>query len=1569
MGMSNWSAPIRDFLVGLPHTGHAGFEGLVTRLCEAATGQQFRLSGSGRQQGQDARSEPGTGNRIKIEAKHYDKSNLNLRVLLAEIAEATAPGTSVDLWVLGASCPVMDQHAKSLEEFALDRGVEVLILDRSTEGLERLWVLMAAHHEAVETWAAHHHGGLDMTPVVTALGRVKSDARFETARAALVCKLKGTALGYDDARQRAHVRLRRVLADKGRSTASFNQDLAVLADDARRVNRANISQGLDAWWEASTTTIRRAAVLGEEGTGKTWAAMSWICERLERGGMPIVLPFSAAVEAISATDTIVTLLPRLLLAWTGVGTELLWSRRLSRWVEEGGASGPLILLVADGLNEKASQKWPSFFRSLAAPEWGGKIAVLVTDRPGHWRPNCARSGLVQFQEVEIKGYTDQELSEALGSSGISIDDIPEALLPLIRKPRYCELVIQHFNDMKEHDDFTIERLIYLDTEHRCMSRPDHPLNPDEMTTVIRNLARHYRESPTFELSEISNLIPHSDPSQDIYEEIRSGGLLERQEGSGAKFKVERTRLVFGLGMLLADDVRKHVESGIDSTSIREAIQRWFEPHPDMDLKVEIAGSGLFHALLDSEFSAAGRRELIGYWLGLRNWEDHAQKAFVDYVVRCPADFVAVVEEFWSSEMDRGAAQEFLATAFLKHRDDERVQPALVLAVKRWMGFVHPEGQPLMGHDEERRQTLRNEIAERVGRQLEIGELVVAGERLTVIEDSALLRLSRFGFLIMSGGDRRPFINALVPWAVASAVMGMAFEAEVVNWVVRLSDENIEPSLLAEAERLIERNEPVALKAANILLWRVGTPASKELREDHPAPESVHTAQSREEHRKDPCTSFYAWTDEECARCLDREDVPPHVLIQKAGNRLLDPDFSIPKSLIDRAGDRLPDPMKIRNHMSRSVEDLTLEQSKFLLAAHAPEVIANFARSVVRTMPTREVLGQRMLALVLPEISLILQEPEVNAVLKTLNQLRATAGRWPSLDEERKECEEATAEGFGFLGIFPSLEPDDALSSLLDRPLEALDWLQLQNWFEPLSAESFAESIEHLHSTSEPRTLVRMLWFLSASTPELSEKDVNRVVELACHDDWHVRAAAMQFACLINDNSLCKQIVQLNHNFVDIKPWWEMHWGTHLLMECAGDLPFDDVARRMHPSTAGFLLETRGNKPEEILIYAETLDKVLSRIIGANDPETVTSLPPIRVLDGTNSLDDAYPDFAEDETDSIKLRSFSASWTSGRSEPRFEEFFENFGKDASEEWNRREKERVETIIEAWGSDAFQWYGRRFSHSALNQICRLRPDLVKRWVEPALGQGAEARTDRMRIDSFLAQLSAAVFEHIPALGLALWQAMADQTHGGIVFDAAIPAFEAPDNPETEQARRIVLDAAWDDESLSRIAYFADQFGRQTWTSTTVEELLEAEQLWKRAKALTLASYTCITEEDFDKYVTRAEVENTWLDSQMAFLRDNVRMNLFAQHWYRQFIEADDWDVAWASFELTLKCADRRFYVWRRNYEESSADHIDKKLRFVEARNQRIDRDLKRDKKRQDTLFGIKIERGEILPFTSF
>ncbi len=340
---------IHQFLTALKDTGAAGFEGLVAALCDASTGQRFRISASGPQEGQDVRSEPGMGNLIKVEAKHYREPKLSLRELEWELAQAALAPSGVDLWVLTASCRVNDEHAKKLEANARELDIEVLFLDMGNEGLPRLAVLMAAFPEAVESWVSLHCIAVALAPLQAALAAVRSDPQFARVEEQLTGKLKSTLLGYEDARQRAKRRLLSVMADRGDCVARFNQDVALRAQGARLINRQSISDAFQIWWNSGSPSHKRAVALGEEGAGKTWAAMAWALSVVEANAMPLFVPFNAYVSAIGENESLETFLPKLLADWTQTGTAESWTGRLRRWLSLP-SDRPIIVLFADGLN-------------------------------------------------------------------------------------------------------------------------------------------------------------------------------------------------------------------------------------------------------------------------------------------------------------------------------------------------------------------------------------------------------------------------------------------------------------------------------------------------------------------------------------------------------------------------------------------------------------------------------------------------------------------------------------------------------------------------------------------------------------------------------------------------------------------------------------------------------------------------------------------------------------------------------------------------------------------------------------------------------------------------------------------------------------------------------------------------------------------------------------------------------------------------------------------------------------------------------------------------------------------
>lgn len=65
------------------------------------------------------------------------------------------------------------------------------------------------------------------------------------------------------------------------------------------------------------------------------------------------------------------------------------------------------------------------------------------------------------------------------------------------------------------------------------------------------------------------------------------------------------------------------------------------------------------------------------------------------------------------------------------------------------------------------------------------------------------------------------------------------------------------------------------------------------------------------------------------------------------------------------------------------------------------------------------------------------------------------------------------------------------------------------------------------------------------------------------------------------------------------------------------------------------------------------------------------------------------------------------------------------------------------------------------------------------------------------------------------------------------------------------------------------------------------------------------------------------------------------------------------------MLLLCGDSRFFTWRHKYEKGEDFNHLRRLKLLDA-NLDVNREMDREKQRKDTLFGIKIEQGEVYPF---
>src|SRR5690606_1672781 len=130
----------------------------------------------------------------------------------------------------------------------------------------------------------------------------------------------------------------------------------VLEDARRNIPRIELERQLDKWWRDGANSP--AALLGDEGRGKTWSALSWCSRRVQDADAPMILAVSA--KDIGSGDAEEVLAKALSVCIPSARTELL-ARRLRRWARS--ARSLKIVLLVDGLNERWEHQWHEFVRA------------------------------------------------------------------------------------------------------------------------------------------------------------------------------------------------------------------------------------------------------------------------------------------------------------------------------------------------------------------------------------------------------------------------------------------------------------------------------------------------------------------------------------------------------------------------------------------------------------------------------------------------------------------------------------------------------------------------------------------------------------------------------------------------------------------------------------------------------------------------------------------------------------------------------------------------------------------------------------------------------------------------------------------------------------------------------------------------------------------------------------------------------------------------------------------------------------------------------------------------------
>lgn len=868
---------LRRLLLEFPRDGQQ-FASLISHAIEAALGRRVWGARGGSQFGADMGTSPSDGPVIRVEAKRYAQGRkLDSRELLGEIAEAIDICPSLDLWILATCAEVPEQIRAALEREGSRRGIGAEVLDLSPSLYSKLPRLLAETRATVVPFVRESLGRASADQ----LTRVLEDySRILPSDAA---PLLNPECLFDLAAERARASFNEALANAVVARNRFGQRV----HDTSFVERRTLTTSLDQWRASDDLRESLLVVCGEEGDGKTWAVSAWLARFADQHeSMPL---FWGSREA-SVLGSIEAGLSSFVHGLFPGTEEMHWKKRVQRWLSTPTIACRLIL-VLDGINEQPTAPWRRIIDTLFVPDQqpfsiteapaGARaaLATIVTCRSGYWKTRIPDVHEWRVELVEVGPFSIPELRDYLQQHGRQPGDFSHEVWQLLRKPRYANLVVQHYDRLLESSDITIDRLLYEDWKHRWQEKSDFPLDDRRFQRLLRELAVESLQGvQTHGFRELHQFLPTDDDERILTELVTGGVLTEAENG----YKVVPDRLRHALGLLLLS----HLTEVAGEADLAEVLGTYLEPS-GLDAHASILTAAIFGASLINAPPTVVRL-LFRSLFALQNLGEEIWGRIPAYFPAFPEIYRRIAEELVANPQLHRNAFQAIEWSYYKWCDHERLSSLVAHHAHRWLSMLSTQS-PLKEKDQDQYE---RRLVQLFGSPLRTGHLTIEGLEFHLVDSSHLWCLHALAFGVLSARSTTVAPTALVRWAIVRAVQRFS-PIKSSFWLVKLLDAKTTAALAEEIEGTLAVDNPLWQEAAFRLAGMLPDERAADLQRHSTYSPPATTFETW--HSKDPCeTGFYFWRLTDCRACLQRPDVDASVKATNLAHHASDPKFRLPR---------------------------------------------------------------------------------------------------------------------------------------------------------------------------------------------------------------------------------------------------------------------------------------------------------------------------------------------------------------------------------------------------------------------------------------------------------------------------------------------------------------------------------------------------------------------------------------------------------------------------------------------------------------------------------------------------
>lgn len=1427
-------------------------------------------------------------------------------------------GGDIDVWALGASSEVGDDTLANLTEMLAKEGITLLALDWAAQPLPPLAVFLAAAKSATLQFFNQHVPKVSNSELSGLLDTITADSAFAQQAEKLKKELSEAHVGLDALRKKNERWLQDRFYGRGLSRQTFGQNINITS----AFPRERFSRQLDDFVKVDPDDIPLVAVLGDEGTGKTWLVAQWWANLPHP---PIMLLVAGPRVGRLLPDQPLESLARLLAEQEGRGDEPhlnSWRRRLGRWNDHGLRDQRRFLIVLDGLNERTCFPWADTINGLAreAQALGG--VVIITSRKAYWERDVRpRLDSLAIRQMFVGDYDDQELSAVLKTAGRNLEDLSPQLREFIRNPRICSVALNLLDRIDQPVELTRERLLLEYWQARLKERGNgiaHTLADFEK--LLQSHAKSWLHKPhrSFDRDEWTNLsgaakrLGPENVRNDLCE-IEEGRFLTISEHDSNTYEFRKETLPYALGLLINNELKE--EALKDHPDFNEALDRILDPVRGFDLVSEILVAAAGLACLDESFPDTGRRSLIRAWLGLQNIPDAVVDAMCAYLAVRPGPFLDIAESP-VTELGSGMHVQTLVSMIIFKRDNPAVRSALEVRFPRWLGFWSRNPRKIFRDDAKERDSWPERRRERIDLQrgaFHPEELDLFNRMTFEISNPTDVQLDNTAALLLASRPQAQYAKALLGWSMVQVVARDYFNAyDELKWVVSLNRVDwaeTKARILPLIAHVNEQSSEPMRDSTALVLRLLG---------DRSSAERAAALSPRTKGKTWRLVANYC-------------DTNPYDPDAPEGSNLANALSAVAKISASQ----------IRTSFNVTSEDYKLKQLTPALVRFRPQAIVEVVRAVVATAPDRTGMELRQVSRLLPEISPLLDSISLASIRHSLQSLCDDPKRITTGDE-------GWIVTFIARAIIPHLAAEDQLDLLLTLPPETPLDISLQRGFAPLPSETLSVRLGKAWEDRETENIKRILLVASSCKHELNESLRELIAKALSSEDNVIVILAANAALAAGDpqmDDLLLDTVREAKLTIDSTNQVGFSLGRAVAASVISRSRLDMIDF-VPPAFLGYVVDKLGGIALDRLVHA--IDKALTKLhipISAQLPEGMS-------IDIEVSKDEPKvsqsPKFAQKARDARDL------------EEQVSEMKNPIG--YIQRFRKQQKDMVATV-EAF-ADALRRENAEYilSHPplwGLEKTLSAYPEKAAGWLHKILA--AQDGWELGQVRNLGLVLAGAYAEKDPILAHEIFLRLKDASAfppvnivvgeaGVSLYDHAL--FSAELVPELEDLRRIRFEDAFDDAALEQATVAAESSGAGDWLISYVQRLTDSEHPGEQARGLTIAGL--MTSNPVSEHILSVD----WGDGFLGDVAENARKNYQRAGWARTWLEKTGASKTgidfWRFCQLAQGVADVRSL---KDFNTQAVNSLVFDRFGRQAKEMLRNSVKKRTEKRKETLFGEK------------